>query len=157
MTTPRLHPSPVTRPRADAPRTRISFRQPVSTSGYIDAAWWPRSLDLTTELPPLMDVCWTAAREITHITYDIASWNRAPRRMQIEGRTVRLGGFNRGDPLTVSLSDPWGRERIDVLVIAPGTDPAVAERALRLASKAEDPYRAKEILEQANRDEANQA
>jgi hypothetical protein len=28
---------------------RISFRQPLSRSGFIDAARWPRSLDLTAE------------------------------------------------------------------------------------------------------------
>ena len=36
-------------PGHDAPEcasdkaARISFRQPVSTDGFIDAAWWPRS------------------------------------------------------------------------------------------------------------------
>jgi hypothetical protein len=158
MTTVQLLP-PTTRPRTDAAAatSRISFRQPVSTTGFIDAAWWPRSLDLSAELPPLMDVCWTAAREITRITYNLGAWDRAPRRMQIEGRTVRLGGFNGSDPLTVRHADPWGRERIDVLVIAPGTDPAIAERALQLASQADSPYRAEEILAHANRDQANQS
>src|SRR5438067_559167 len=84
---------------------RISFRQPVEGTGYIDAAWWPRTLDLTAELPALMDVLWTAAREVNRVTFNIHAWDRAPRYMQIEGRTVRLGGFNTSDPLTVRLSD----------------------------------------------------
>ena len=128
---------------------RISFRQPVSTSGFIDAAWWPRSLDLTVELPPLMDTLWTAAREITRISYPLSTWNRAPQRMQIEGRSVRLGGFATSSPHTVTLFDARRRDRIDILVIAPDTDPAVAERALRLASQAEGPYRAEDILTRA--------
>ena len=73
-----------TRPRRPT-AARISFRQPVSTDGYIDAAWWPRSLDLTVELPPLLDVLWTAARDITRITYSIAGWDPAPRRLQRRG------------------------------------------------------------------------
>lgn len=125
---------------------RVSFRQPVSTAGFIDAAWWPRSLDLLVELPPLLEVLWTADREVRRITYDIAAWDPAPRRLQIRGRSVRLGGFNNSDPLTVRLSDPWGRERIDILVIAPMTDPGTAQRALLLAGQAGSTYRAGQIL-----------
>jgi len=139
--------SPVPQPADSAPQpARISFRQPVSATGFIDAAWWPRSCDLTTELPPLLDVLWTAAREITRISYHLSAWDPAPRRLQIEGRRVRLGGFATSNPLTVRLSDLRGQDRIDILVIAPDTDPAVAERVLQLASRADDPYRAEEIL-----------
>jgi hypothetical protein len=129
---------------------RISFRQPVSTAGFIDAAWWPRSIDLTSELPALLDVLWTAAREITRITYNLQAWTAAPRRMHIDGRTVRLGGFATSDPLTVRLSDAWGRERVDILVIPPTTDPAIAQRALLLASEADNPHRADDILTRAD-------
>jgi hypothetical protein len=130
---------------------RISFRQPVSPAGFIDAAWWPRTLDLTAELPPLVDVLWTAGREINRITYHLLAWDPAPRRVQIQGRTVRLGGFTVGDPHTVTLTDPWGHERIDILVITPSTDPAIAQRIFDIASAAEDPYRADDILDRANR------
>lgn len=134
---------------------RLSFRQPVSTSGFIDSAWWPRSRDLTAELPPLLEVLRTAAREINHITFNIAAWDPAPRRMSIEGRTVRLGGFTTSDPLTVRLSDAWGVERIDILVIAPDADPSLAERALLLASQPDSPYRAREILTRAVNPDSN--
>jgi len=136
-------------PAALTEAARISFRQPVSRSGFIDAAWWPRSLDLTLELPPLLDVLWTAGREVIRITYNIAAWDPAPRRMGIEGRTVRLGGFTTGDPVTVTLSDAGGAERIDILVIAPSTDPSLAERILLLASEGDSQYRAGEILTRA--------
>ena len=129
---------------------RISFRQPVAGTGFIDAAWWPRTLDLTAELPLLLDVVFSAGRDINRITYNSTAWQPAPRQMQIEGHKVRLGGFATGDPLTVRLSDAWGRERIDILVIAPDTDPSVADRAMQIASSADDPYRAEEILERAN-------
>jgi hypothetical protein len=129
---------------------RIRFRQPVGTSGFIDAAWWPRTRNLTEELPLLMDVLWAAARNVNRITYHLGTWEPAPRRMQIRGRTVRLGGFATSDPGTVRLSDPWGRERIDVLVIAPETDPAVAERVFAIASHTDNPYTAAEILARAS-------
>ena len=121
---------------------RIRFRQPVSTAGYVDAAWWPRSLDLAAELPALLDVMWTAGREISRVTYSIAGWAPAPRRLRVEGRMVRLGGFGASDPLTIRLVDAWGSERIDILVIPPATDPEIAQRALRYASEAGNPDRA---------------
>jgi uncharacterized protein DUF5994 len=135
-------------PRGVTERSRISFRQPVSTGGFVDAAWWPRTRDLTTELPALMDVLWTAGREINRITFNLHAWKPAPRRMRIEGRTVRLGGFVTSDPQSVRLSDPWGAERVDILVIAPETDPAVAQRIFDLASQADNPYRVQEILDE---------
>jgi hypothetical protein len=139
-------------PLDDQHEARISFRQPVCSAGFIDAAWWPRSRDLISELPALLDVLWTAAREITRVTYHLAAWNTAPRRICVEDRAVRLGGFNTSDPRMVRLSDAWGRERVDVLVIPPTTDPAVAHRALLLAGEADNTYRADQILTLAEHD-----
>ncbi len=130
---------------------RISFRKPVSIGGHIDAAWWPRSVDLTAELPALLNVVWTAGREISRVTYSIAGWDPAPRRIRVAGRMVRLGGFADGDVLTIRLTDAWRNDRIDVLIIAPDTDPDVAQRALLFASEANDPDRAAEILARARR------
>jgi len=129
---------------------RVSFRQPVSAGGFVDAAWWPSSLDLTAELPPLMEVLWIAGREVDRVTYNLHAWDPAPRRMQMEGRAVRLGGFATSDRYAVRLSDARQRERVDILVIAPETDPVIAERVFRLASKADDPLRAVDILRCAN-------
>jgi hypothetical protein len=75
-----------------------------------------RCLDLTQELPDLLDVLWTAGHEITPATYNIASRQPVPRRMPIQHRTVRLGGLATSDPASVRLSDSWGRERIDCAV-----------------------------------------
>ena len=62
---------------------------------------------------------------------------------------MRLGGFTVGDPNTITLSDPWGRERVDILVITPDTDPARAQRIFDLASESADLCRAAEILDRA--------
>jgi hypothetical protein len=150
-----LHPEPSVAPPRDpaavlpGDAARIRFRQPVSTAGYIDAAWWPRSLDLAAELPALLDVMWTAAREISRVTYSIAGWAPAPRRLRVEGRMVRLGGFGASDPLTIRLVDAWGSERIDILVIPPATDPEVAQRALCYASETGNPDRPETTMARA--------
>lgn len=128
---------------------RIVFRQPVSEAGFIDAAWWPHSSDLTAELPDVLTGLWSAGREIFRISYTLDVWERGPRRIRVHGRQVRLGGFTTIDPLLAVFSDAWGKDQIDVLVIPPGTDPDVAHRAMTLASEAGDPLRAIEIMNQA--------
>jgi hypothetical protein len=114
---------------------RVRFRQPVSTDGYVDAGWWPRSRDLTQELPPLLDVLWTAGREITRVAYNSQSWDPAPRKMIVQGRLVHLGGFFHHDPLVLSAMNTGGADRIEFLVIAPDSDAELAERALQLAGE----------------------
>lgn len=148
MTAPLLEPRLVPVP-GPGDTARIRFRQPVSTGGFVDAAWWPRSRNLTIELPPLFDALWTAGREVSRVSYPIPAWDPAPHRLRIGDRVVRLGGFTIIDRLTVMLTDAWGRERIDVLVIPPGTEPSAARRALQIASEGTSPYHAEEILQLA--------
>jgi len=141
------------RPTSGAPRARIRFRQPVSEVGYIDAAWWPRSLELAVELPPLLEVLWTASRDINRVRYNISDWQPAPRTMLIDGHSVRLGGFRTGVRHVISLSDGWRRERIDVLVIAPNTEPRIAQQTMTMASEADNTYRPEQILTRAGLDQ----
>jgi hypothetical protein len=142
--------SPPTEPStASSGQARLRFREPASRVGSVDAAWWPHSLDLAAELPPLIEVLWTGGHEITRVTYNLGTWGRAPRRVTIAGRVVRLGGFATGDPHTIKLSDAWRRESIDILVIAPDTNAALAERILVLASTADNLDNAADILSRA--------
>jgi Family of unknown function (DUF5994) len=104
---------------------------------------------LTDELPPLLDVLWTAGRDVNRVLYNLDFWAAAPRRLTVAGRSVRLGGFRRQDSLTIGLVDAWGRERIDLLLVDPGTDSDVAVRALALASRPDRGDRAGHIMELA--------
>ena len=128
---------------------RVSFRQPVARTGFIDGAWWPESLDLTAELPALLDVFWTACREIVHVSYNLDGWDAAPRRFQVQSRRVRLAGFHQQNPLTVFLSDARHADTAELLLIAPNTDAAMARRALELASASGGTDRAVQIIQQA--------
>jgi len=133
MTTPTVAYAYSAPPTTPAP-ARVRFRQPVSTDGYVDAGWWPRSRDLTRELPALLDVVWTAAREVTRVAYNLEFWDSAPRKIIVDGRLVRLGGYHHQDPLTLSATDARNSDRIDFLIIPPETESEFAERALQLAS-----------------------
>jgi hypothetical protein len=137
---------------ADAPpvpAARLSFRQPVTSAPHVDAAWWPRSRDLAAELPGLLDVLWAAARDVDRVAYPMDSWGPVPRRVHIEGRQVRLGGFTHQDPSMITLRDAEGAERIDILVIPPKTGDDVAEAAMALASHSGPNESAARMLELA--------
>lgn len=141
-------------PPPSAPAARVSFRQPVTSAPHVDAAWWPRSRDLEAELPALLDVLWTAARDVSRVSYRIDSWLPVPRRLDIEHRRVRLGGFTHQDPSMICLRDAWGAERIDILVIAPDAQPDVAAAAMARASRSGPNERAARMLELAAADAA---
>lgn len=153
MSTARPSPHPVADPNDEPPAAasplRLSQREPVSTAGFIDAAWWPYSRDLTRELPQLLAAFWSAGREITRVTYNVTAWDPAPRRTLVAGRRVRLGGFATSDPRTIRLSDAWGHERIDVLALDPDTPAAVAERVFALVAEAGNADRAVDLLRRA--------
>jgi hypothetical protein len=131
------------------PAARVLFRQPVANDGFLDAGWWPRSRDLATELPALLDTLWLAGRDVMRISYALSFWEHAPRRLRVADRVVRLGGFNTQTPGLLTLIDAWGRDRVNVLVIPPDTDPAIADRALTLVAGQPSPDRPEQVLERA--------
>jgi Family of unknown function (DUF5994) len=117
-------------------------------SGFVDGGWWPRSGNLSTELPPLLKAMWSAGHQVYRVTYDLASWDLPPRRMTVTGRPVKIDGYRSDGPM-LSLIDQSGWKRIDLVVIPPGTDAQVAHRALDLAGLDGDLHRAQEILHKA--------
>jgi hypothetical protein len=138
------------RTSAQRPTTcRISFRQPVSRTGSIDAAWWPRSNDLAAELPALLEVFWTAGREMTRVSYHLESWTPAPRKLRIAGRLIRAGGYHYGSPHQMTVTDDWRKDSADLLVIPFDTDPAIAERELATAAEAGNLLTAQQMIERA--------
>lgn len=128
---------------------RVSFRQPVDRTGSIDAGWWPRSNDLAAELPALLEVLWTAGRDITRITYNIDSWAVAPRRMQIEGNRIRVAGYHQQNPLVITIADARHNDTVDLLIIPFATDSAVAGRLLELAAESGNTHTPEQMMELA--------
>jgi hypothetical protein len=60
-----------------------------------------------------------------------------------------LAASTQQNPLLVPLSDSWSLERIDLLVVAPDTDPHTAQRALEVASATDSVEAPEQILELA--------
>ncbi|GAA2086388.1 hypothetical protein GCM10009801_48800 [Streptomyces albiaxialis] len=113
-------------------RLRLAPRRGMPRS--IDGAWWPRSYDLTAELPSLLAGLPRAWGHITSVMVNGATWPAAPGHVLVGDRIVRLRRtLAASAPNTVILLSP-GRGRWDLLVVPPDTDEESAERLMAAAT-----------------------
>lgn len=118
-------------PPEHTPRLRLKPKAP--QSGYVDGAWWPRSDDLTAELPDLLAVLSVRLGPIDRVIYHLDEWATAPAKFATGGRTVRLGGFRYQPPNTIEVLG-LNRKRIVLLVVPPHTDPDHAHATMMAAA-----------------------
>jgi hypothetical protein len=115
----------------NTPRLRLKPKAPVS--GHVDGAWWPRTDDLTTELPDLLAVLSVRLGAVDRVLYNLAEWAQMPKRLTTGGRVVRLDGY-RLQPANTLQVIGVGREKILLLVVPPHTDPDIAHEAMMTAA-----------------------
>src|SRR6476620_10557120 len=61
--------------------------------GILDGAWWPRSRDVTAELPALIEVLTAHLGPIMRVGMDTAAWDDVPTRVVVDDRVVHLDSF----------------------------------------------------------------
>jgi hypothetical protein len=136
----------------DVRESRVRLR-PIDTTHrdnpFLDGGWWPRTLNLSDEIPGLLRDVSRLGYETYRVSYRSSQWDTAPARMTVGGRTVKFGGYPSQGADTIALIDGSGRNRMVLLVIPPDTEQAVAERALDLAGTDGDQERAGEIVQRA--------
>src|SRR6476620_4578020 len=108
-------------PPEQTPRLRLKPKAP--HTGYVDGAWWPRSDDLTTELPDLLAVLSVRAGSIEKKLFKLTAG----------GRAVKLDGYRLQPPNTVEVLG-LNRNRIILLVVPPHTGPDRAHATLMAAA-----------------------
>jgi hypothetical protein len=113
---------------------RLTLKPQAPATGYVDGAWWPRSRDLSTELPSLLAALAIRLGGVQRVSYNLATWDPAPRRLDVNGRQLRLGGFHTQHAHTVDVIGANGA-RLTLLVLPPGADPDAARRTLVAASR----------------------
>ena len=113
---------------------RLKLKPKAPTSGYVDGAWWPRSRDLSAELPALLAVLAVRLGRTERVSYNLTAWDAAPRRITIDRQQVRLGGFNSQNTHTVDVIGP-NEPRITLLVIPPETAQETAHQFLIRAAR----------------------
>ncbi|HWD04420.1 MAG TPA: DUF5994 family protein [Amycolatopsis sp.] len=116
-----------------ATEVRLQLKPAAPATGFVDGAWWPRSRDLSTELPALLTAMAARLSRIDRVTYSLDEWPETRHRLVFDDHVVRLEGFRSQRPgsLTVIGGD---RDRLTLLVVPPEADDAVAQHALATAA-----------------------
>ena len=124
---------------------RLKLKPKAPTSGYVDGAWWPRSRDLSAELPALLAVLAVRLGRIHRVSYNFSAWDDTPRRIHVGGQLVRLGGFH---SLRTQAVDVLGLNGpcLTLLVVAPETDPTTAHEVLLRAGRRGNAERINDLL-----------
>ncbi|MFJ5136448.1 DUF5994 family protein [Streptomyces sp. NPDC088707] len=112
---------------------RLSLTPRTTLAGLLDGAWWPRSRDLTLEIPPLVDALAGHFGRITRVTVNPARWPVVPHKVAVAGHTVHVGWFTEQDPDKMILLS-YAVGRCDLLVVPPDTEPAAAARLMASAA-----------------------
>jgi len=70
---------------------------------------------------------------VERVSYNIDAWNAVPRKVRVDGKVVRMGGF-RSQPAATLKVVGEGRA-LTLLVVPPETDQQAAHRVLAAASE----------------------
>lgn len=124
---------------------RLRLKPKAPATGYVDGAWWPRSRDLTAELPALAEVLAVRLGRIERVAYALSAFDPNPRRFEIDGQRVRLEGFTYQDQNIIHVTGS-NRGRISLLVIPPEMTETAAHEALMTAGHRGNTDRPEDIL-----------
>jgi hypothetical protein len=120
--------------RVPSPAARLSLTPAGSGPGLLDGAWWPRSRDLSRELPALTDALDARWGRITHVTVNPTYWPVIPHKVPVTGHTVRVGWFAAEQDQNKVMLFSYNVGRWDLLVIPPETGAAAAARLMSAAA-----------------------
>ncbi len=123
--------------RADArtPETaeRLRLKPRNSESGFVDGAWWPRSRDLTTEVPELTTALDGRIGPVWRVAFPPSGWAVTVRELIYQGRLVKMEGIDSQNAHVVHVTG-GNMHRVTLLVVPPEADPAAAAAVLVAAS-----------------------
>jgi uncharacterized protein DUF5994 len=114
-------------------KPRFRLKPSGDCSGYLDGAWWPRTDDLTKELPDLLAVPSFRRRAVDHVTYNFSEWATRPAEITVGGSVVQLDGYRGQPPNTVEVLDAKGNKTV-LLVVPSHTDPDQAHSIVMAAA-----------------------
>ncbi|MFE5810054.1 DUF5994 family protein [Streptomyces sp. NPDC056491] len=115
-----------------------------SRQGLLDGAWWPRSRDVTIELPALITALTAHLGPITRVGVDASAWGDVPTRLVIDGQVVHLDADPVGDDTV--LVTRGHNDHFALLVVPPDTTADAAREAMARAVRADNITQATQIL-----------
>jgi hypothetical protein len=123
-----LHPPTISSPGP----LRLRLAEP-DPSSSLDGGWWPRSRDLTVELPDLIANFPQENGRIVRALVSPPDWDDSPRRIPLRrGGIAKVGSFPRDDTHVVHLNTA-GHKVVVLLVVPPGSDDAQGAALLEAA------------------------
>ena len=114
--TPTIAPPPTRPPTPPGPRLQLD--PTMAGTGAVDGGWWPRSRDPDAELPGLIAGLDSSLGPVTRVALNLDAWDRAPRRVALDGRRVRVGLFRTMDPHMLGVTRAF-QDRLALLVVPP--------------------------------------
>src|SRR5690242_19450653 len=124
---------------------RLRMEPTGSRRTLLDGGWWPRSTDPVAELPGLILAIDGLHGPVIHLVLAADGWDTHPRRLGMDGRVLRLGYFASQSASLLTALCANG-DRVDLLVVAPGTAEETAQAAMDLAATAGNLVHAPDIL-----------
>ena len=110
-----------------------------SARGALDGAWWPRSTDPAVELVALGAELGVQCAQVRRIALNVGGWDSAPRQIRLaSGRRVAVDWFRISGVHLVRILGT-DDQRVDLLLVPSETTPAIADRALTMATDGRDP------------------
>jgi hypothetical protein len=125
-------------------RPRLRLKPKAPTTGYVDGAWWPRSDDLSRELPDLLAVLSVRLGVIAEVIYNLGDWAQSPIEFEMDGNPVGLGGST-GQPVD-TIQVVGDNLKLILLVVPPGTDPERAHDAMMSAATPDNSSTIEDLL-----------
>ncbi|HKS48582.1 MAG TPA: DUF5994 family protein [Amycolatopsis sp.] len=98
-------------------KLRLRTKPKTPTAGYIGGTWWPRTRDLTAELPALITTLAARLGPIARVTYN-HTWDPHARRINSNGTLTPPSTYQRHHPHTIDITTSTG-QLITLSVIPP--------------------------------------
>jgi Family of unknown function (DUF5994) len=124
---------------------RLRLDPGLSRTGIVDGGWWPHSWDPDIEVPELIAGLESTLGSITRVALNLDAWDRAPRRIAIDGRRVRVGWFRTMDAHMIGVTRTF-QDRLALLVVPPEAAGHAAESAMAMAADPTNHARPADIL-----------
>lgn len=121
--------------------TRLALCERDHTSGAVDGAWWPRSLDLSSELRDLVAVFGSWIGQVRRVVYDPRVWSPAPARVVRRNEMVSLLPYRLIFSDTIYLSGTHSRDAV-LFVLSPSSPGEQARCFMHEVSTSERPMNA---------------
>jgi hypothetical protein len=109
--------------------TRLTLCERDASEAAVDGVWWPKSLDLSLELPDLVTVFNLWVGSVRRVVYDPTAWLPAPPRVIRRNEMVSLDPYRLVYSDTIYLKGTRSRDAV-LFVLSPASSGEDAQRLL---------------------------